>query len=55
MKYKYRCPECWIEPEIVQSIKDDPIKECPECGSPFFHRVIGKVPAYGSRKHEGQK
>ncbi len=30
--YEYVCRSCGHLFEIVQSMKDDPLKECPECG-----------------------
>ena len=29
--YEYRCPDCGHEFERIQSFKDDPITDCPEC------------------------
>lgn len=29
--YEYACRECGHRFEIVQSMKDEPLKECPEC------------------------
>jgi len=29
--YEYRCPDCGHEFERIQSFRDDPIKDCPEC------------------------
>ncbi len=30
--YEYQCSSCTHRFELKQSIKDDPIKECPRCG-----------------------
>jgi putative FmdB family regulatory protein len=30
--YDYRCDACGEEFEVWQSIKDDPLTECPRCG-----------------------
>lgn len=30
--YQYRCPECQHEFEEFQSINDDPLQKCPQCG-----------------------
>lgn len=30
--YEYQCMECEHKFEVFQSMKDDPIKECPKCG-----------------------
>jgi putative FmdB family regulatory protein len=30
--YEYECSRCGMQFERQQSIKDVPIKECPECG-----------------------
>jgi len=38
-KYAYRCTACAHEFETVQKFSEDPLKFCPECGSPI-HRVI---------------
>jgi putative FmdB family regulatory protein len=39
--YDYRCDSCEHEFELFQSIKDDPIKKCPECGKPKVRRLFG--------------
>jgi putative FmdB family regulatory protein len=39
--YDYRCDACEHEFELFQSIKDDPIKKCPECGKPKARRLFG--------------
>ena len=39
--YDYRCDSCDHEFELFQSIKDDPIKKCPECGKPKVRRLFG--------------
>ena len=30
--YEYACKACSEHLEVVQSFKDDPLKECPKCG-----------------------
>ena len=40
MRYSYRCPECGVF-TIEQSMKDDPISVCPDCGQEV-KRIIGK-------------
>jgi|AntRauTorckE6833_2_1112554.scaffolds.fasta_scaffold11719_2 putative FmdB family regulatory protein len=40
MKYKYKCGNCEEHKSIHQSIKDDAVDECPDCGSKDFNRVI---------------
>ena len=40
MKYSYRCPTCGVF-TIEQSIKDDPITQCPACAQEV-KRIIGK-------------
>jgi putative FmdB family regulatory protein len=32
--YDYRCDDCGEEFEVWQSIKDDPLTQCPRCGGP---------------------
>ena len=38
--YEYRCPDCGHEFEQFQSMKADPIKECPECKEQNVKRLI---------------
>jgi len=38
--YEYRCNECNHEFEVFQSIKSDPVKECPSCGRLSVERII---------------
>lgn len=38
--YEYECEACTKGFEIYQSIHDDSLVECPECGSPSLFRVI---------------
>ena len=42
--YDYTCSACNQSFEIFQSMKDDPIAECPHCKAkaPEFRRLIGK-------------
>ena len=32
--YEYKCQQCGLKFERFQSIKEEPIRECPECSSP---------------------
>ena len=38
--YDYKCTKCSHVFELFQSMKDDPIKNCPECGGEV-KRLIG--------------
>ncbi len=40
--YEYECESCRIRFERLQHFKDDPVKECPECGGPV-RRVLQPV------------
>ena len=40
--YEYACTACGHRLEAVQSFTDDPLRECPECGSPL-RKVYGAV------------
>ena len=40
--YEYACTACGHELEAVQKFSDDPLTECPECGSPL-RKVYGAV------------
>ena len=37
--YEYECEKCGFTFERFQSIKDEPVKECPECGG-LVRRLI---------------
>jgi putative FmdB family regulatory protein len=39
--YDYHCDACEHEFEHFQSIKDDLLKKCPECGKPKLRRLFG--------------
>ncbi len=38
--YEYRCTGCGCTFERFQSMTDEPVRDCPECGSPV-ERLIG--------------
>lgn len=38
--YAYACGHCGHELEAFQSMKDDPLKDCPECREPRLRRII---------------
>jgi putative FmdB family regulatory protein len=33
--YEYACKECGEHVEVVQSFRDEPLTECPNCGGPL--------------------
>jgi len=39
--YDYVCEACEHAFELYQSIKEDPKKQCPECGKKKLRRLIG--------------
>ncbi|MFO7959131.1 MAG: zinc ribbon domain-containing protein [Candidatus Brocadiia bacterium] len=39
--YDYRCKHCGHEFEAFQSITDEPLKKCPDCGGNGLKRIIG--------------
>ena len=39
--YDYVCDACEHQFELFQSIKEDPKKQCPECGKKKLRRLIG--------------
>lgn len=39
--YEYRCKSCAHEFEYFQSMKDAPLRKCPECGKNTLERLIG--------------
>lgn len=42
MTYEYACTSCNHEWESEQSIKDEPLKVCPNCGKETAKRLISK-------------
>ncbi|ACF12895.1 regulatory protein, FmdB family [Chloroherpeton thalassium ATCC 35110] len=38
--YQYRCSSCSHELEAFQSMNDEPLTVCPECGAEQLKRVI---------------
>jgi len=39
--YEYECNRCHVRFERRQSMKDEPLKECPECGGDVQRLVSG--------------
>jgi putative FmdB family regulatory protein len=39
--YEYECNSCHVHFERQQSMKDEPLKECPECGGDVQRMVSG--------------
>jgi putative FmdB family regulatory protein len=39
--YEYECNSCHVHFERRQSMKDEPLKECPECGGDVQRMVSG--------------
>ncbi len=40
--YEYKCDNCGHQFEIFQSMKDDKLIKCPNCGKNTLKRLIGK-------------
>ena len=38
--YEYKCSDCGHEFEIIQSMKDEPLKKCPNCGKNKLRKII---------------
>lgn len=38
--YQYECKDCLFTEEVIQSIKDSPLKCCPSCKNESYRRVI---------------
>ncbi|MFA5405710.1 MAG: zinc ribbon domain-containing protein [Ignavibacteria bacterium] len=38
--YEYKCDNCNHEFEVMQSIKDEPLKKCPNCGKSKLKKLI---------------
>ena len=40
--YEYTCKDCGEHLEVVQSFRDEPLKECPNCSGPL-RKVFGNI------------
>ncbi|BBF86781.1 type I antifreeze protein [Aquitalea magnusonii] len=38
--YEYRCTACGAAKEHLQKMSDDPIAQCPACGSHDYHKQL---------------
>lgn len=43
--YAYKCEQCDHEMEAIQSIKEDPLSECPNCGKAALKKQVS-APAF---------
>lgn len=41
--YEYRCPDCTQELEVVQSIQEPSLTQCPSCNGTRLRRVFSNV------------
>jgi putative FmdB family regulatory protein len=39
--YEYACPKCGHTFEVFQSMKDEPLKKCPNCHKAGVKRLLG--------------
>ena len=39
--YEYECPKCGHAFELVQSMRDEPLKKCPKCKKTGVKRLVG--------------
>ncbi len=39
--YEYKCENCGHQFDVYQSMKDEKLKECPNCGKNTLRRLIG--------------
>ncbi len=39
--YEYACTKCGYHFEQFQSMKDEPLKQCPQCKKPALKRLVG--------------
>lgn len=38
--FDYQCESCGYKEEVLQSIKEEPLKECPKCKKQTFKKLI---------------
>lgn len=43
--YEYACEFCGKHTEVIQSVSEAPLVDCPECGKPGLHRMVS-APAF---------
>lgn len=41
--YEYMCNSCEVKFEVEQSIKDDPLQQCPTCKEKSLKRLISNT------------
>ena len=41
--YEYKCSNCGHTFEILQSIKDEPLKRCLKCGKDTLHKMVSNI------------
>lgn len=41
--YEYKCADCGADLEIVQSIHDPSLTDCPQCGASALRKQFGNV------------
>lgn len=42
--YDYKCSSCSAHlADVLQSIKDEPLRDCPVCHTPTLERIIGST------------
>lgn len=41
--YEYQCQKCGNELEALQKVSDEPLLDCPECGSPSLRKKVSAV------------
>ena len=41
--YEYRCAQCGQKKEFLQKMDDQPISQCPECGSTQFQKCLSSA------------
>jgi len=39
--YEYECPKCGHAFELIQSMRDEPLKKCPKCKKTGVKRLVG--------------
>ena len=38
--YAYKCESCGHAKDVLQKMSDDPLTQCPSCGSPTFNKQL---------------
>ncbi len=51
--YEYRCQACGHQLESIQKMRDEPLKECPECHAPQLIKLMSAAGSFQFKEKGG--